>query len=124
MDLSGALTNPYVAFALRAALGSYIVWMSRAFYADPLGYFRRWMPRMTEHEWARRAVRGMAVFCLWGGCFIVATACATQIFGLHGWTLGVVLVLIAVVATYLLLPRKSGPIAAGSSGNDSMGRLK
>ena len=34
-NLAGVLSNPVVAFALRAALGAYIVWMARGFYADP-----------------------------------------------------------------------------------------
>jgi hypothetical protein len=124
MNLSEALSNPIAAFVLRAALGSYIVWMARAFYADPLGYFRRWMPRMREQAWERQAVRGLALFCLWGGCFIVATAFATQILGLHGWTLGAALVILAAIAAYLLLPGKRGPWSARSSGDDNAERLK
>ena len=53
------LSNPVVAFALRAALGSYVIYMARSFYADPFGYFRRWMPRMPEYGWARSGIRAL-----------------------------------------------------------------
>ena len=99
------ISNPIVAFALRAALGAYIVWMARGFYADPLGYFRKWMPGLVELPWMRSAIRGAACFCVWGGCFIVLTAVATQIFDLHGVTLAVALVLLATAVAYFLLPR-------------------
>ena len=123
-NLAGALSNPVVAFALRAALGAYIVWMARGFYADPFGYFRRWMPRMPEEPWMRSAIRGAAVFCVWGGCFIVAAAVAAQLFDLHGWPLAMALVMLAAIAAYFLLPGDAGPAAASSRGDDSMPPLK
>jgi hypothetical protein len=123
-NLARVLSNPVVAFALRAALGAYIVWMARGFYADPFGYFRKWMPRLQEEPWMRSAIRGTAVFCVWGGCFIVATAVATQIFDLHGWPLAALLVLLAAIAAYFLLPGDAGPAAASSRGDDSMPPLK
>jgi hypothetical protein len=116
------LSNPIVAFLLRAALGLYVVWMARGFYADPLGYFRKWMPRMPEFLWMKLAVRYAACFCVWGGCFILATAIATQIFNLHGTALAVGLILLAAVATYILLPKVDDRARAGESG--SMGRLE
>src|SRR5277367_981641 len=108
LDLPQVLLNPIVAFALRAVLGVYVVWMARGFYADPLGYFRKWMPTMEEQRWMRPAIRGAAAFCVWGGCFIVATAIATQIFDLHGWPLAGLLVMLALIATYFLLPGDTG----------------
>jgi hypothetical protein len=130
------LSNPVVAFALRAALGAYIIYMARGFYADPLGYFRRWMPRLPENPWEKSIIRGLACFCVWGGCFIVATAIATQIFGLHGMPLAYALVTLAAVATWFLLPRGSGA-GSGSlakngsrdhsgegSGDDNLRRMK
>jgi hypothetical protein len=107
MRFTQLLANPVIAFSLRAALGVYVVWMAREFYADPMGYFRKWMPRMLELPWMRPVVRGAALFCVWGGCFIVLTAFATQIFGLHGATLAVVLVLLAALTTWLLLPKQA-----------------
>jgi hypothetical protein len=129
---SEVLSNPVVAFALRAALGAYIIYMARGFYADPLGYFRRWMPRMTEMAWAKSVIRSLACFCVWGGCFIVSTAIATQIFGLHGMPLAYALVTLAVIATWFLLPRGSATLAGdeseneseNESGNDSLRRMK
>jgi hypothetical protein len=121
--MDSALSNPIVAFALRAALGSYIVYMARGFYADPFGYFRRWMPRMTESPSARKLIRGLAGFCIWGGCFIIATAIATQIFGLHGIALAYGLVTLAAIATWFLLPKMSAPLEEDSE-NDSLGRMK
>jgi hypothetical protein len=103
------LSSPIFALALRAALGAYIVWMARGFYAHPLGYFRKWMPRMAEQAWMRPVIRLLAAFCVWGGCFIVATAVATQIFGLHGMALAVGLILLSAVAAYLLLPKATNP---------------
>ena len=121
--MDSALSNPIVAFALRAALGSYIVYMARGFYADPFGYFRRWMPRITESPGVRKLIRGLACFCIWGGCFIVATAVATQIFGLHGIALAYALVTLAAIATWLLLPRTSTPLEEDSE-NDNLRRMK
>jgi len=123
VDSADVLSNPIVAFALRAALGLYVLYMARSFYADPFGYFRRWMPRMTEPPWARSTIRGLACFCIWGGCFIVETAIATQIFGLHGLTLAYVLVTLAAIATWFLLPRSSGTLSEDDSGNDTLRRM-
>jgi hypothetical protein len=116
------LSNPIVAFALRAALGAYVIYMARGFYADPFGYFRKWMPRMPEYEWMRRAIRGAACFCVWGGCFIVAAAVAAQILDLHGWALAFALVVLAAIATYFLLPRDTAPMVRNESGKDAARR--
>ena len=124
MDSADFLSNPIVAFGLRAALGAYIVYMARGFYADPFGYFRRWMPRIRESAGARKLIRGLACFCVWGGCFIVATAIATQIFGLHGIALAYALVTLAAVATWFLLPKSSSLLAEDDSGNDNLRRMK
>jgi hypothetical protein len=124
LDTTAVLSNPAVAFTLRAALGSYVLWMARGFYADPFGYFRKWMPRMPEYGWMRLAIRAGACFCIWGGCFIVATAIATQIFELHGMPLAIALILLAAIATWFLLPRPSGSLTEDESGNDNFGRMK
>ncbi len=116
------LSNPVLAFSLRAALGLYVIYMARGFYADPLSYFRRWMPRMPEYGWMRAAIRGGACFCVWGGCFILATAIATQILGLHGLGLAFALILLAAIATYFLLPKSVGQMR--SEEDEGMGRLK
>jgi hypothetical protein len=117
--MDSALSNPIVAFALRAALGSYVVYMARGFYADPFAYFRKWMPRIRESAGARKLIRGLACFCVWGGCFIVAAAIATQIFGLHGLALAYALVTFAAIATWFLLPKTSAPLK-----NDHLRRRK
>jgi hypothetical protein len=65
-------------------------------------------------------VRGMACFCLWGGCFIVATVIAVQIFGLHGERLAVALVALAAIATWLLLPSLSPRNTADGSGIENI----
>ena len=125
MAIAGAadvLSNPVVAFSLRAALALYVITMARGFYADPLAYFRKWMPRMPEYAWMRPAIRGTACFCVWGGCFILATAIATQIFGLYGLPLAFALILLAAIATYFLLPKQAESLP--DEEGDSMGRLK
>lgn len=124
MDSADFLSNPIVAFGLRAALGAYVVYMARGFYADPFGYFRRWMPRIRESAGARKLIRSLACFCIWGGCFIVATAIATQIFGLHGIALAYALVTLAAIATWFLLPKTSTPLAEDDSENDNLRRMK
>jgi hypothetical protein len=124
VDPVGVLSNPIVAFALRAALGAYVIYMARGFYADPFAYFRKWMPRMPEYEWARNIIRALAGFCVWGGCFIVVTAIATQILGLHGMTLAFALMALAAVATYLLLPKDAAAVTEDESGSDNMRQLK
>jgi hypothetical protein len=115
---SRLVEQPYAGFALRAALGMYVIWMARGFYADPLGYFRKWMPRLPELAWMRVVVRALAAFCVWGGCFIVASAIAAQILGLHGldWAAG--LVILAVVVAWLLLPK---PVTPAADGEDPAG---
>ena len=104
------LSNPWVAFGLRAALGTYIVYMARGFYADPLAYFRRWMPSMPELPWVCTTIRALACFCVWGGCFILASAIAAQLLDLHGWGYAGLMVLLAAITTYFLLPAPSDPI--------------
>jgi hypothetical protein len=122
--MDSALSNPIVAFALRAALGSYVVYMARGFYADPFAYFRKWMPRIRESAGARKLIRGLACFCVWGGCFIVAAAIATQIFGLHGLALAYALITFAAIATWFLLPKTSAPLTEDDSENDNLRRMK
>jgi hypothetical protein len=109
------LSNPYVGVALRGMFGAYVIYMARKFYRDPLGYFRKSSRAMPDVPWLPAVVRGMACFCLWGGCFIVATAIAVQVFGFHGDLLAIVLVTIAAVAAWLLLP--SRPPAESDQGS-------
>jgi len=118
------LSNPVVAFSLRVALGLYIIYMARGFYADPLGYFRKWMPRMPEYPWMRPAIRGAACFCVWGGCFILTTAIATQIFGIYGLAAAFALMMLAAIVTYFLLPKPSSRLNADEAEDNGMGRLK
>jgi|ERR1039458_4096454 hypothetical protein len=110
------LSNPITAVGLRAVLGGYVIYMARKFYADPLGHFRKSARGMLELPWLGPVVRGLACFCLWGGCFIVATVIAVQIFGLHGDVLGCALIVIAAIATWLLLPAVPDPRATDESG--------
>jgi hypothetical protein len=98
-------SNSIVAAILRAAFGLYVIYMSRGFYACPMGYFRKSAPSLPNAPWFRRLVRGLACFCLWGGCFIVATAIAVQILDLHSADLGPALILVAACATLFLLPK-------------------
>lgn len=99
------LTSPLVGAIVRAAFGAYVIYMSRRFYASPAGYFRRSAPDLPNLPWFRGVVRGLACFCLWGGCFIVATAIAVQILDIHSTELASALVLVAACATLFLLPR-------------------
>jgi hypothetical protein len=100
-----AFSSPVVAAIVRAAFGAYVIYMSRRFYAYPMGYFRKSAPDLTNIPWFRGVVRGLACFCLWGGCFIVATAIAVQILDLHSGDLASVLILAAACATFFLLPK-------------------
>jgi len=113
VNLAELLANPYFAFALRFALGAYIVFMARGFYADPLDYFRRWMPNLQTHmqhlALASKAIRALACFCIWGGCFIIASAIAAQLLDLHGYGYALLIVLLAATATYFLLPPQNLP---------------
>lgn len=111
VDPAQVLSNPAVAVAIRTVLGGYVIFMSRRFYLDPTGYFRKSMRGLPETPWLAPVIRVLACFCLWGGCFIVATAVAVQIFGLHGDLLAVALITVAAVAAWFLLP-KQPPAAA------------
>jgi hypothetical protein len=119
IDPAKLTSNPVLSFALRVAFGAYIVFLAREFYADPFGYFRRVARRTVELEWLAPVIRGMACFCLWGGCFIIATAIAVQIFGFHGNVLAVVLMVLAAIATWLLLPKQRPRGGATKDGTKS-----
>jgi hypothetical protein len=106
---SQSLSNPAIALALRAALGLYVIYMSRKFYADPTGYFRRATRGTIDIQWLAPVIRGLSCFCLWGGCFIVVTAIAVQILGLHGDLLAISLIGMAAIAAWFLLPREPSP---------------
>ncbi|MGA7833122.1 MAG: hypothetical protein WCA21_19365 [Terracidiphilus sp.] len=108
------LSHPMFALALRAFLGSYLIYMGRKYYADPLASFRGSARSLPFDPWVRKALRALAGFCLWGGCFILATAVAVWVLGLHGDLLAVALMAIATAATCLLLP--GAPSVNGRSG--------
>jgi hypothetical protein len=105
MNLS-PLYNSAIAVALRVGLGAYVIYMSRKFYEDPTGYFRKSARGLPEVPWLGSLIRALACFCLWGGCFIVATAIAVQILGFHGDLLAVALITIAALAAWFLLPKQ------------------
>ena len=106
VDPAQLLSNPVVGVSLRVALGGYVIFMARRFYADPTGYFRKSLRGLVDLSWLAPIIRGLALFCLWGGCFIVATAVAVQILGQHGEVLAVSLVMLSAVAAWLLLPKQ------------------
>jgi hypothetical protein len=108
------LFNPVVAVALRTAMGSYVIFMARRFYADPTGYFRKSARGLPDVPWLPPVIRGLALFCLWGGCFIIATAVAVQILGLHGELLAVALVTGSAAAAWLLLPKQAAAAESDS----------
>ena len=117
-DTGQTLSRLIVAVGLRTVLGGYVIYMSRKFYADPTGYFLRSARGMADYPWLGPIVRGLAGFCLWGGCFIVATAVAVQILGLHGDVLALALVALAAIATWFLLPKSS---RTGTEDQSNMG---
>jgi hypothetical protein len=104
-----------MAAALQSAFGGYVGYMARRFYADPTGYFRKSARNMVDLHWLEPVIRGLACFCLWGGCFIVSTAIAVQILGLHGDVLALALVTVAAIAAWLLLPRQRAADVEGGS---------
>lgn len=105
-DPAQLLSNPVMAVALRVAMGSYVIYMARKFYLDPTGFFRKSSRNMVDLRRLEPVIRGLACFCLWGGCFIVSTAIAVQILGLHGDVLALALVTVAAIAAWLLLPKQ------------------
>jgi hypothetical protein len=90
--------------ALRVTLGGYLIYMGRVYYADPLASFRGSAKPLPFDPWVRQSLRAVAGFCLWGGCFILGAAIATRVFDLHGNLLAFALMVIASIATWLLLP--------------------
>jgi hypothetical protein len=113
--LTNPLANPILGVLLRIGFGTYIVYAARGFYADPLGYFRKSLRGFEVPTWLAPLVRGLAAFCVWGGCFILATVIAVQFFHLHGDLTAVALVTVAAGMAWLLLPTGRG---AGSDGED------
>jgi hypothetical protein len=110
------LFNPVVDVAVRTALGGYVIFMARKFYADPTGYFRRSAHGLPDVPWLPHVIRALALFCIWGGCFIIETAVSVQILGLHGDLLAVGLVMVALAAAWMLLPKPRMAGAANDSG--------
>ncbi|MGA2889165.1 MAG: hypothetical protein ABSE51_14020 [Terracidiphilus sp.] len=104
-DVAHSVSHFIVAVALRVALGGYLIYMGRRFYADPLASFRRSARPLPFDPWVRQVLRALAGFCLWGGCFIFGAAVAVQVLGLHGTGLLVTLMAIATIAAWLLLPK-------------------
>jgi|SRR5271166_822461 len=124
VDLAHILSNRIVATALRVGLGGYLIYMGRDFYTDPLASFHR-MARPVPHDpWVKRVIRGLACFCLWGGCFIIGAALAVQIFDLHGYLLAIELMVIATIAAWLLLPKLPDANAEDGSEIESTRRPK
>ena len=115
VDPAQLLSNPVASLALRALMGGYVIYMARKFYADPTGYFRKAARPMADLPWLAPMIRALACFCLWGGCFIVATAVSVQIFGLHGDLLALALIAVAAVAAWFLLPSHAGAEAEEDS---------
>ena len=105
MMLTNPLAHPILGVVLRVGFGAYIVYAARRFYADPLGYFRRSLRGFEPPTWFAPLVRALAAFCLWGGCFILATVIAVQFFHLHGDITAVTLVTVAAGMARLLLPK-------------------
>ena len=124
IDPEQILFNPAVAILLRSILGSYVIYMARKFYADPLGYFRKSARSLPDIPWLPRVVRGLAAFCLWGGCFIIATVIAVQFFGLHGDVLAFALISIAAIAAWLLLPKNLDADGGGPPDRERMQRMR
>jgi uncharacterized membrane-anchored protein len=96
----------FMAVVFRAVLGGCVIFMARYFFAHPADCFRdpaRWM---EEFPWITQMIRSLACFCLWGGCFILGTVIAVQIFGLHGDRLAIALVILSAIAAWFLLPKR------------------
>ncbi len=108
VDPAQLMANPVAAVGVCALLGGYVIYMARKFYADPMGYFRKAARHLVDLPWLAPTIRALACFCLWGGCFIVATAVSVQIFGLHGDLLALALVTVAAIAAWFLLPSQGG----------------
>jgi hypothetical protein len=112
------------AVAFRAALGGCLIFMARSFYANPADSFRNSAQVMQEYPWLLQLVRAIACFCLWGGCFILTTVVAVQIFGLHGNGLAVSLVTLSAIGAWLLLPNVPDASAQDRSSIESTRRPK
>jgi hypothetical protein len=117
--ITNPLAEPILGLVLRVGLGAYIVYAARGFYADPLGYFRKALRGFEAPTWLGPVVRGLSVFCLWGGCFILATAIAVQVFHLHGELTAVALVTVAAGMAWLLLPKGAESSGGTNDGADS-----
>jgi hypothetical protein len=100
-----SISSFFMAVGFRAVLGGCVIFMARYFYAHPADCFRNPARWMEEYPWIMQIIRGLACFCLWGGCFILGTVIAVQIFGLHGDRLAVALVSLSAIAAWFLLPK-------------------
>ena len=61
IDPAKILANPVLSIILRAVLGGYVVYMSRKFYADPLGYFRKSSRAVPDFPWVRSMIRTLQI---------------------------------------------------------------
>lgn len=123
-SLAQFFSNPIVAVAARMALGGCVIYMARVLYVDPVAYFRSSTRSVPDSPGMRLALRCLACFCLWGGCFILATVIAVQILDLHSNALGPGLVTFSAIAAWLLLPRLSGAKAEENSGTENTRKPK
>ncbi len=112
------LDHPAITLSLRIALGAYVIVMARGFYRNPFGYFRRWMPNLTEQPWLRQFIRVTSAFCVWGGCFILSTALATELLNFHGLGWALVLMAFCACLAYFLVPGSPGTPTPATPGDD------
>ena len=105
IDPAEPISSRLLALALRVFLGGYVIFMGRGIAANPDAFFKDSTSWVLKYPWSRMILRCTAIICLWGGCFIVATAVSVQLFGLHGNTLLIALLVLATIASWLALPK-------------------
>ncbi len=65
------MPNALFALFIYLALGLFIVKFGRQAYFHPNSTLRRWYSYLPEREWARKLIRGLSVFWVFGGLLMI-----------------------------------------------------
>jgi hypothetical protein len=103
------MPNPIFALFIYVALGLFIVKFGRQVYFHPNSTLRRWYSYLPEKEWARKLIRGLSVFWVFGGLLMILSGVVSLplLSKFKGISLIAVVLGITCAGTALLLRRHS-----------------
>jgi hypothetical protein len=113
------MLKSFFALFIYLALGLFIVTFGRHAYFHPNSALRRWYSYLPEKDWARKLIRSVSAFCVFGGLLMILSGVVGLPFlsKFKGISLIAVVVVIASAGTALLLRRHTRK--PGESARDS-----